>query len=94
MLFNGIWAGFVVTPYLALAPVHFPRIAHYIVVPVLEISTFILWLVGVILLGIDLPAAKECKSSGCQAMLATVVISAVEWYVAALPLIEEIRSVN
>lgn len=41
----------------------------------------ILWLVGVILLGIDLPSSKKCKSAGCEATLAVVVIAAVEWYV-------------
>lgn len=41
----------------------------------------ILWLVGVILLGIDLPSSAECKSAGCEATLAVVVIAAVEWYV-------------
>ena len=88
MLFNGIWAGFVATPYLALAPVHYPRIAGYVVVPIIEVATFIMWLVGVILLGIDLPPAKRCDSAGCEAMLAAVVISAVEVYVA--PLAEQI----
>lgn len=79
MLFNGIWTGFVAAPYLALAPVHFPRIASYFVMPLVEISTFVLWLVGVILLGIQLPSSKDCNSSGCEATLATVVLSAIEW---------------
>ncbi|KAL4890810.1 hypothetical protein BDV59DRAFT_183709 [Aspergillus ambiguus] len=78
MLFNSIWSGFVATPYLAIAPVHFPRVAHYLVIPVVEASTFILWLVGVILLGIDLPSAGECHFAACEATQATVVISAVE----------------
>ncbi|EYE95332.1 uncharacterized protein EURHEDRAFT_537038 [Aspergillus ruber CBS 135680] len=81
MLFNGIWTGFFATPYLALAPVHFAKFSHRVLVPVLETSTMILWLVGVILLGIDLPSASECKSAGCEATLAVVVIAAVEWYV-------------
>lgn len=81
MLFNGIWTGFFATPYLALAPVHFAKLSHRVVVPVVESSTMILWLVGVILLGIDLPSSAECKSAGCEATLAVVVIAAVEWYV-------------
>ena len=81
MLFNGIWTGFFATPYLTIAPLHFPRFAHYVAEPIVEISAFILWLVGVILLGIDLPPSDQCKAAGCEAMLATVVLSALEWYV-------------
>lgn len=78
MLFNGIWTGFFATPYLTIAPLHFPRFAHYVAEPIVEISAFILWLVGVILLGIDLPSSDQCKFAGCEAMLATVVLSALE----------------
>ncbi|GAB1211453.1 hypothetical protein ATEIFO6365_0013007900 [Aspergillus terreus] len=90
MLFNSIWAGFVATPYLALAPVHFPRIAHYLVIPVVEASTFILWLVGVILLGIDLPSAGNCHFAACEATQAAVVLSALE---CALFFVTTIRAV-
>ncbi|KAF9892255.1 hypothetical protein FE257_002032 [Aspergillus nanangensis] len=78
MLFNGIWTGFIATPYLAIAPVHLPRVAHYIVVPVVEASTFVLLLVGLILLGIDLPSSGNCTSAGCKAALAAVIITAFE----------------
>lgn len=85
MLFNGIWTGFFVTPYLAMAPVHFFKLAYRVVVPALETSTLILWLVGVILLGIDLPSSGQCVDPGCKAALAAVVLAALEWYVLTLP---------
>ena len=86
MLFNGIWTGFFATPYLTIAPLHFPRFAHYVVEPLVEISAFILWLVGTILLGIALPSSDQCKVAGCEATLATVVLAALEWYVFSIPL--------
>lgn len=52
----------------------------------------ILWLVGVILLGIDLPSASECKSADCEATLAVVVIAAVEWYVSPFHAFGSVRS--
>lgn len=78
MLFNGIWTGFFAAPYLTIAPLKFPRFAHYVVEPLVEISAFILWLVGVILLGIALPSSDQCKVAGCEATLATVVLAALE----------------
>ena len=84
MLFNGIWTGFFATPYLTIAPLKFPRFAHYVVEPLVEISAFILWLVGVILLGIALPPTGQCTVAGCEAMLAAVVLAALEWYVLSL----------
>lgn len=87
MLFNGIWTGFFAAPYLTIAPLKFPRFAHYVVEPLVEISAFILWLVGVILLGIALPPSDQCKVAGCEAMLATVVLAALEWYVLSLLLL-------
>ncbi|BCR86183.1 MARVEL domain-containing protein [Aspergillus chevalieri] len=92
MLFNGIWTGFFATPYLALAPIHFAKLSHRVVVPVVETSTMILWLVGVILLGIDLPSSKKCKSAGCEATLAVVVIAAVECALFAVTVVRAIRS--
>lgn len=80
MLFLGIWTGFIAPSYLGLAPVHFPRLAHYLVIPVVEISTFIMLLVGLILKGVDLPPASDCKFAACEATQAVVVITAVEWY--------------
>ncbi|PLB36067.1 MARVEL domain-containing protein [Aspergillus candidus] len=78
MLFLGIWTGFIAPSYLGLAPVHFPRLAHYLVIPVVEISTFIMLLVGLILKGVDLPPASDCKFAACEATQAVVVITAVE----------------
>lgn len=95
MLFNGIWTGFVVTPYLSLAPVHFHKFVYRFVIPTLETSTFILWLVAVILLGISLPSPGICdQDAGCEATQAVIVLAALEWYVfySSLSCIGEIRS--
>ncbi|KAE8375892.1 membrane-associating domain-containing protein [Aspergillus bertholletiae] len=79
MLFNSIWTAFVATPYLALAPVHFPQIAHRFVIPAVEAITMIFWFAGFIALGVLLPAPMFCHWSACNCAQAATVFGAFEW---------------
>lgn len=80
MLFNGIWTAFFATPYLALAPVFFPNLAHRLVIPAVEIITMIFWFAGFIALGAALPPAEYCDWSACSSAQAATVFGAFEWY--------------
>ncbi|PWY79549.1 hypothetical protein BO70DRAFT_293455 [Aspergillus heteromorphus CBS 117.55] len=79
MLFNGIWAAFFATPYLALAPAFFPQLAHRFVIPTVEAITMIFWFSGFIALGVYLPPSEFCHWSRCRALQAATVFGAFEW---------------
>ncbi|KAK1141986.1 hypothetical protein N8T08_008309 [Aspergillus melleus] len=79
MLFNGIWTAFFATPYLALAPVYFPNLAHRLVIPAVEVITMIFWFAGFIALGALLPAPDYCHWSACNSAQAATVFGAFEW---------------
>lgn len=79
MLFNGVWTAFVATPYLALAPVYFPQLAHRFVIPAVEIVTMIFWFAGFIALGVLLPSPHYCHWGQCRALQAATVFGAFEW---------------
>ncbi|PYH98360.1 hypothetical protein BO71DRAFT_395311 [Aspergillus ellipticus CBS 707.79] len=79
MLFNGIWTAFFATPYLALAPVYFPQLAHRFVIPAVEVITMIFWFAGFIALGVFLPPSEYCHWSRCRALQAATVFGAFEW---------------
>ncbi|KAA8647554.1 MARVEL domain-containing protein [Aspergillus tanneri] len=80
MLFNSIWTAFFATPYLALAPIFFPDLAHRFVVPTVEAITMIFWFSGFIALGALLPSPDHCHWSACHAAQAATVFGAFEWY--------------
>lgn len=79
MLFNSIWTAFFATPYLALAPVHFPHLAHRLIIPAVEVITMIFWFAGFIALGVLLPAPRFCHWSACNCAQAATVFGAFEW---------------
>jgi hypothetical protein len=79
MLFNGVWTAFVATPYLALAPVFFPQLAHRFVIPAVEIVTMIFWFAGFIALGVLLPSPDYCHWGQCRALQAATVFGSFEW---------------
>ncbi|THC89676.1 hypothetical protein EYZ11_010873 [Aspergillus tanneri] len=79
MLFNSIWTAFFATPYLALAPIFFPDLAHRFVVPTVEAITMIFWFSGFIALGALLPSPDHCHWSACHAAQAATVFGAFEW---------------
>ncbi|SPB43124.1 unnamed protein product [Aspergillus niger] len=80
MLFVACWTAFIATPYLALAPVFFPQLAHRIVIPAVEVITMIFWFAGFIALAVFLPPAEACHWSRCSALQAATVFGALEWY--------------
>ncbi|EHA28612.1 hypothetical protein CBS63078_8702 [Aspergillus niger] len=79
MLFVACWTAFIATPYLALAPVFFPQLAHRIVIPAVEVITMIFWFAGFIALAVFLPPAEACHWSRCSALQAATVFGALEW---------------
>lgn len=66
-------------PYLGATPVWFPRLAHHIVIPAMEIISMIFWFAGFIALGAELPHPAYCAYSTCRALQATTVFGAFEW---------------
>lgn len=66
-------------PYLGAAPVWFPRLAHHVVIPAVEIITMIFWFAGFVALGAELPPPAYCIYSTCRALQATTVFGAFEW---------------
>lgn len=79
MLFVGCWTLFLAVPYLAIAPIYFPRIAHHVVMPAVDVITMIFWFAGFIALGAELPPADLCTWSRCKAAQAATVFGSFEW---------------
>ncbi|OJJ95553.1 hypothetical protein ASPACDRAFT_82024 [Aspergillus aculeatus ATCC 16872] len=79
MLFNGIWTAFVAVPYLAFAPMYFPRVAHILIMVAVEAVTMIFWFAGFIALGVYLPPSEFCHWSRCRALQAATVFGAFDW---------------
>ncbi|PYH42786.1 MARVEL domain-containing protein [Aspergillus saccharolyticus JOP 1030-1] len=79
MLFNGIWTAFVATPYLLLAPMYFPRVAHILIMVAIEAITMVFWFAGFIALGVFLPPSGFCQWGRCRALQAATVFGAFEW---------------
>jgi hypothetical protein len=79
MLFLGCWTAFLAVPYLACAPLWFPRLAHRLVIPAVEVVTMIFWFAGFIAIAALLPPAPECYWSACHALQAATVFGAFEW---------------
>ncbi|EAW14679.1 MARVEL domain-containing protein [Aspergillus clavatus NRRL 1] len=79
MLFNSAWTAFIAVPYLALAPVFFPRLAHRFVIPAVEAVTMIFWFSGFVALGVWLPPSEACHWGRCRALQAATVFGAFEW---------------
>ncbi|KAJ5145681.1 uncharacterized protein N7515_000245 [Penicillium bovifimosum] len=84
LLFLGCWTAFVAVPYLALAPIWFPRLAHRYVVPAVEVITMIFWFAGFIAMGALLPRPRLCHSSVCSSLQAATVFGAIEWVLFAV----------
>ncbi|CAL5872255.1 uncharacterized protein PFLUO_LOCUS6516 [Penicillium psychrofluorescens] len=79
MLFLGCWTAFLAVPYLACAPLWFPRLAHRFVIPAVEVVTMIFWFAAFIAIGALLPPAPGCYWSACHALQAATVFGAFEW---------------
>lgn len=83
LLFLGCWTAFVAVPYLVVAPIWFPRLAHRFVIPAVEVITMIFWFAGFIALGAILPAPRWCHGSACSSLQAATVFGAIEWCVSS-----------
>ncbi|CDM35640.1 hypothetical protein DTO013E5_6472 [Penicillium roqueforti] len=84
LLFLGCWTAFVAVPYLVVAPIWFPRLAHRFVIPAVEVITMIFWFAGFIALGAILPAPRWCHGSACSSLQAATVFGAIEWVLFAV----------
>lgn len=78
-LFASVWTAFLATPYLTIAPLHAPNLAHPFVVLGVELVTMIFWFAGFIALGAILPPPAACHFSVCSALQAATVFAAFEW---------------
>ncbi|KAJ5319380.1 uncharacterized protein N7506_012084 [Penicillium brevicompactum] len=79
VLFLGCWTAFVAVPYLALSPIFFPRLAHHLVIPAVEVITMIFWFAGFIAIGAQLPPPRYCHTSACSSLQAATIFGAFEW---------------
>lgn len=80
LLFLGCWTAFVAVPYLTIAPIWFPRLAHHYVIPAVEVITMIFWFAGFIAMGAMLPPPRWCHGSACSSLQAATVFGAFEWW--------------
>ncbi|KAJ5238709.1 hypothetical protein N7468_003328 [Penicillium chermesinum] len=78
-LFTSVWTAFLATPYLTVAPLHAPNLAHPFVVLGVEVVTMIFWFAGFIALGAQLPPPAACVWSTCHALQAATVFASFEW---------------
>ncbi|KAG0158005.1 MARVEL-like domain [Penicillium digitatum] len=84
LLFLGCWTAFVAVPYLAIAPLWFPRLTHHYVIPAVEVITMIFWFAGFIAMGAMLPPPRWCHGSACSSLQAATVFGAFEWVLFAV----------
>lgn len=79
MLFNGVWTSFVAIPYLLLAPIYLPNLAHRLIVAGVDLITMIFWFAGFIALAVFLRHSGGCQASICSTLQAATVFGALEW---------------
>ncbi|KAK2789299.1 hypothetical protein FQN52_005725 [Onygenales sp. PD_12] len=79
LLFAAVWTLFIVVPYLVLAPIYFPALAHKYGLMAAEALTMIFWFAGFIAVAAILPAPRVCASPQCHSMQAATVFGAFEW---------------
>ncbi|KAK2805137.1 hypothetical protein FQN50_006382 [Emmonsiellopsis sp. PD_5] len=79
LLFAAVWTLFIVVPYLVLAPIYFPALAHKYGLMAAEALTMIFWFAGFIAVASMIPAPKWCNTPVCHSMQAATVFGAFEW---------------
>jgi hypothetical protein len=78
---TAIWTFSFAAPYLALAPIHNPRVERCVVIPAVEAVTTFLWLAVLIAQAYTLQSPMQYTLGGYRASLGAVVLAALEWYV-------------
>lgn len=79
---TAIWTFSIAVPYLALAPVHKPRLEHRLVVPTIETITMLLWLAVPIVQAYSLSSPDEdITGDSHRATQGVIILAALEWYV-------------
>ncbi len=79
---TAIWTFSIAVPYLALAPVHKPRLEHRLVVPTIETITMLLWLAVPIVQAYSLSSPDEdITGDRHRATQGVIILAALEWYV-------------
>lgn len=77
-----MWTFSLAVPYLALAPVHKPRLEHRVVVPTIETITMLLWLAVLIVQAYSLCSPEEdIPGDRHKASQGAIILAALEWYV-------------
>ena len=80
-LFNGIWTGFLVVPYLVLAPIYVEAAAHPLVMAAVEALSCLFWFAGFIALAAligRVPASVCSADNRCGVLQAATVFGAFE----------------
>ncbi|KAL1958354.1 hypothetical protein VTO42DRAFT_4671 [Malbranchea cinnamomea] len=95
-LFNSIWTFFIVVPFLVLAPVYAPALAHKYGLLASEAITTIFWFAGFIAMAAELDDVGDCRGNNfCSEWKAATAFGAFEFalflgtviYIYVLPLI-------
>lgn len=80
IVFVSVWT-MVVTIYLLLAPLKFPKLAPVIAVLVLDALTMVFWFAAFIALAVWKSDVGECSGRICNTVVAGIVFGAFEWWV-------------
>jgi hypothetical protein len=78
---TAIWTFTFAAPYLALAPIHDPRVERCFVIPAVEAVTMFLWLAVLIAQAYSLQSRMQYTLGGQKASQGATVLAALEWYV-------------
>lgn len=78
---TAIWTFTFAAPYLALAPIHNPRVERFFIIPAVEAVTMFLWLAVLIAQACSLQSPMQYTLGGQKASQGAIVLAALEWYV-------------
>lgn len=79
LLFLACWTLLLALPYVALAPIWFPRISNLVIITAVEALTMLFWFAGFIALGAQLPPPSKCHGHRCRTLQAATVFGSFEW---------------
>lgn len=77
-IFNGLWT-LLVSIYLIVSPVYFPRLSHKYAVLALDAVTALFWFAGFIALGVFMSTLSLCAGSVCHCARAGIVFASFLW---------------
>lgn len=78
LIFDGLWT-FLISIYLIVSPVYFPRLSHKYAVLALDAVTALFWFAGFLALGVFLSKLGMCAGGVCHSARAGVVFASFLW---------------